>query len=132
MAPPKIVASLTSAAWPVSNLAAATIYGVEEKPESKFGAGRPYTLDFFDHFGAFAGALPRLALAVYVLGTLPSLASMAVLDPAWIASVVLRDLVITIAVAGFWDTLLYSSMSPMKAAYHRVKFNPAYPKPARE
>ena len=131
MAPPKLMASLTSAAWPVSNIAAATIYGVEAKPESKYGKGKPYTLDLFDHFGAFAGALPRLALAVYILGTLPSFASMVALDPAWIGSVVLRDLVITIAVAGFWDTLLYSSLSPLKAVYHRVKFNPAYPKPAR-
>lgn len=41
------------------------------------------------------------------------------------------DLAITVLVAGFWDTLLYSELSPLCKSLHAVKFNPAYPKPAQ-
>jgi hypothetical protein len=40
----------------------------------------------------------------------------------------LADLLITVCVAGFWDTLLYSKLSPLRKTMHGVKFNPAYPK----
>jgi hypothetical protein len=124
MAPPKLIAPLTSVAWPVSNLISSQVYGVEPKPESKYGTGKPYTLDPLDHLGALAGSLPRLAVAVYFLATIPSVESMRSLDLNWILSVVVRDLAITILVAGFWDTLLYSELSPMRKTLHGVKFNP--------
>lgn len=90
MAPPKVAAMLTSVAWPLTNIASALIFGIEPKPESKFGNGKPYTLDPFDHLGALAGALPRLALSVFILTTLPSFSAMVAIDASWVVSVVLR------------------------------------------
>ncbi len=39
----------------------------------------------------------------------------ATLQPWWIAHIVVRDLVITLVGAGWWEWLLYSDMSPYKA-----------------
>ena len=119
MAPSPVIASLTSALWPASNLLAVAAGTVESKPESEYGVGKPYTLKLTDHLGIFAGVFPRFLLAWFLVGTLPSLEVASTLDAPWVASIILRDLLVTVLVAGFWDTLMYSKYSPLRSGEQR-------------
>lgn len=120
MAPPAVVASLTSALWPITNLVAVAAGATDPKPESAYGKGKPYTVNPLDHLAIFAGVFPRFLLAWFLVGTLPSLETASKLAFPWIAAIVLRDLAVTVCVAGFWDTLVYSKYSPLRSSASSV------------
>ena len=91
--------------------------------------GRPYYTTFLDHVFLQVAMVPKLLVAILVwryydlLGAAKSPLSSEVILP-----ILLRDLAITWATAGLWDTLLYSRFSPFKDAMRPYKFNPVYPK----
>jgi hypothetical protein len=58
---------------------------------------------------------------------MPDIAELKTLNVSWMLLIVARDLAVTIGVAGFWDFLLYSQWSPLRAKAHPAKFNPKYP-----
>ena len=80
------------------------------------------------HLAVQAGGLPRLALALLCFAALPDAHTLATLSWSWAAPIILRDLAITLFVAGAWDAALYSAWSPWAPRARALKFNPAPPR----
>jgi sterol desaturase/sphingolipid hydroxylase (fatty acid hydroxylase superfamily) len=128
-----ILDSVLSAGWPVSNLLAISSRAPEpaspDGADAKF-AGQPVA-PLSTHLAVQAGGLPRLILALACWSALPGADVLATLSWSWVAPIVLRDLAVTLCVAGFWDAAIYSSLSPWASRTAALKFNPAKPRDAQ-
>lgn len=122
-----------SAGWPFTNTLALALTPAAPKnvsgTDERF-RGTPVA-PLSTHIAVFAGCVPRLLLAILCLAYMADKASMATLAASWIVPIFLRDLAVTIATAGLWDTLLYSTYSPLRERAHTLKFDPKYP-PAKQ
>jgi hypothetical protein len=92
--------------------------------------GKPVFDTVIDHVSVQLSTLPKLLLAyfvmTYTLNFTGDLAQYRTLKVSWILDIVMRDLLITFAVAGTWDFLMYSSYSPVFNLVKPYKFNTEY------
>lgn len=127
MAPLSIVAA-NLAPWPVAPIvkyALAPALPPEVEPAAtRFQVSGPVMTNPIEHLMLIVtcGWKFLFALAVYYVFPI-DLAAARVLDPWWIARVVLRDLVITYAV-GAWDLV---NLSPLSPVYEKMKVGTLFP-----
>ena len=136
---PSIPGPLRGMLWPVGNIiemaslpaAPAKGFGIsEDVPASSHFAGKPVADTLGDHLGVQLGTLPKLALAAALWWGMRNIISQqkaTEFDSDYVKYVVIRDLVITWCVAGFWDTLMHSHSSPFFARMRGHKLNPIEP-----
>jgi len=112
--------------WPVGNLFyLATTPGKVPDPRVSPIA------DFWAVLSAFAGSLRSWLLAYFAMFVLfeddsyPAFGSGATFAWSWMSRILVRNLVGTWLVCGFWDWFLY--LSPLKDRLHKFKLNPVYP-----
>ena len=127
-----LLEKLRPALWPVTNLLRMSTRGANiaagdgRDADVRF-AGKPVADTVEDHVGVQAGSFPKLVVAAIAMHYLP-LAAAREWAWAWIAAIVVRDLVVTFATAGGWDFVLYSPWSPWSAVAKANKLNPAMPR----
>ena len=123
----KMAAALRAALFPFSNIATMVFSSTLGKSDMK--APTPWaTLP--DHIAVVAGTAPKLVVAIVswlLLLRYDVLSAATTYSWAWMQHIVVRDLVITLLGAGFWEWLLYADWSPFKAKLKARKFNPEYP-----
>ena len=132
VAPQKMEAPLIGALlWPINNLLAMTVNPPSPKPSGQVCTG---TLSLFEHACAFAGCIRAFVLAhlainylafTFPAGVYPAFGGAERLEWGWIAPIVVRTLIGTWTICGFWDWVLY--FSPLKERLAKYKMNHQYP-----
>ena len=128
--------ALKGAGWPVRNLfnfatADPNGDGVPRDTAGAFSGGplRPYHNRVSDYVAVQAGQLPKILLAVAVWHYTVDIDAAAKgwdwSPTGWVATVLLRDLVLMVLIAFGWDYILY--FSPLKHRLAPYKLNQEYP-----
>lgn len=119
--------------WPMGNLAAAFAKDdAEAKPPKPTATP---SLDLTGHLTAFCGASRSFLLAYACIYGLyngldyPAFGRAATLQWSWMWPIVLRNLLATWIICGFWDGFLYYGfgIKSLKDKLHKYKINPQYP-----
>ena len=117
---PSVPPVLRGLLWPVGNLVtmaampATPVKGhgaTGDVPASTHFSGKPVADSLLDHVGVQLSTLPKLALAALVWAQLSGpagawSASAAALEPAWVARIFLRDMLLTWLIAGGWEFIV--------------------------
>jgi len=118
------------ATWPLGHISAAITKDQEDKPEKP--KATPY-LDLTGNLTAMAAAARSWTLAYLCIYYLPGKFGMEypAFGPGkefalgWMSHILIRNVVATLVICGFWDWFLY--FSPLAAKLHKYKMNPVYP-----
>jgi len=116
--------------WPLGHVSTAIRKDAEDKPP-KPSAG-PY-LDLVGNLTAMAAAARSWTLAYLAIYYLPgkfglvypAFGPAAEFSVGWMSHILLRNVVATLLICGFWDWFLY--FSPLQEKLHKYKMNPVYP-----
>mmetsp|Transcript_119809 Transcript_119809/g.284669 ORF Transcript_119809/g.284669 Transcript_119809/m.284669 type:complete len:341 (-) Transcript_119809:44-1066(-) len=114
------------ALWPLGHVGSA-LQKDQEPAELKATA----SLDLWGTLTSFAASARSFLLAylavhvAYAEGGYPAFGAAKEWSLAWMWPILMRNLLATWCICGFWDWFLY--MSPMKEALRRFKMNPKYP-----
>ena len=111
--------------FPAYNVASAVFKPQEEKGIEK---SIPHSLGLFAYLATVAASYRAAVLAwlaMYWLGEYPGYGEARVLEAGWMGRIVIRNLVFTWVVCGFWDWFLY--FSPIKEKLFKYKITPKYP-----
>jgi len=118
------------ATWPLGHVSAAITKDKDEKPNKP--SATPY-LDLSGNLTAFAAAARSWCLAYLCIFYLPG--KFGLVYPAfgpgktwsldWMSHILIRNVVATLVICGFWDWFLY--FSPLQSKLHKYKINPVYP-----
>ena len=133
-----IIQTLSALVWPLNSLVASAVPSLRRSKEDIAAAGGAAVsfkgkgaFDAFeDHLGVLTGTLPKLYVAAAVWwwglgGWADGGARFRELDRSWVLSVVIRDLLITYATAGFCDWK-WSGSGPFFEVYKAFKFDKEY------
>ena len=119
MAKPGFLQSnLVSAFWPLghySQMIAEAIFPFDANaPDAKSAKGKPVADTLADHIALQTGTFPKFVIALivynYYVGDFMLYAK--TLSWSWVLPIIMRDVLITLLVAGLWDFTLYSKFSP--------------------
>eukprot|EP00940_MAST-03C_sp_MAST-3C-sp2_P001967 g1967.t1 len=114
--------------WPIGNVL--TVASMKGEEKAKKPVASP-DLDVIGHLTSAAAASRSFALAlvcIYVAypdETYPAFGDASVLKVEWMLPILLRNLLATWIICGFWDWFLY--FSPLKEKLRPFKINPRYP-----
>ncbi|XP_023337634.1 putative Delta(7)-sterol-C5(6)-desaturase 2 [Eurytemora carolleeae] len=117
--------------WPLGHVSAAIRKDENEKPE------KPYVnplMDISGHCMAFLASARSWMMAYACMYYLPEKCGLEaypgfgpgrVYSLDWVSHILIRNIVGTWIICGFWDWFLY--FSPLKDKLHKYKMNPVYP-----
>eukprot|EP01083_Nonionella_stella_P282214 960396_1 len=114
--------------FPIGNLAEMVTQKKDVKPPKPVATPQ---LDLSGHLTSICAATRSWFLAylcIYVLYSdynYPGFGSGKTLEWSWMKPIIIRDILATIIIAGFWDYILY--FSPFKQKLNKFKFNKVYP-----
>jgi len=117
--------------WPIGHVSTAITKSEDDKPGKPESA--PY-LDLVGNLTAMAAAARSFSLAYICIYHLPAqwgLEAYPAFGPArewrldWMMHIIVRNVVATLVICGFWDWFLY--FSPLQSKLHKYKMNPVYP-----
>jgi sterol desaturase/sphingolipid hydroxylase (fatty acid hydroxylase superfamily) len=121
--------------WPLNNIIQALFVRNASDDSAVLEDRAPPYLDIMTHISVVYGALRAIILAYAVIYWLPSSMHGATGYPAfggaetfstaWIMPIVIRNIVATWLICGFWDWFLY--FGPLKEMLRQYKMNPIYP-----
>jgi sterol desaturase/sphingolipid hydroxylase (fatty acid hydroxylase superfamily) len=114
---------LTTATWPVLPLLE-IVKADPAKVKPAKPTCKPIADKLTDHLVVMAGVIPKIVIAILFM--LPALDYEAAKrwDLKWMASIIVRDLIIHVGTAAVWDWIVYGLFHDKMMAY---KFNPKYP-----
>ena len=125
-------AFITPFMWPFPHiLASIRLKGSEPRPILK---AKPF-LDFFGNLSAFGGSLRSYLIAVFIVYGLyngesyPAFGLASTLSLSWMLPIVLRNVIGTWLICGFWDWWLY--FGPLKNKFFKYKIVQKYPSMAQ-
>lgn len=116
--------------WPFPNVFKSLgLNQFKPKEEREREAVVPF-LDLTGHMMVIAGSVRAWIVAYMVVylsstSTYPAFGAASSLSSDWIVPILVRNLLGTWLMCGFWDWFLY--FSPMKSVLHPLKLNPVYP-----
>eukprot|EP00051_Salpingoeca_urceolata_P026491 m.477535 g.477535 ORF g.477535 m.477535 type:complete len:389 (-) comp20856_c0_seq1:247-1413(-) len=127
-----VPAPIRPALWPVLNIIDICSRPSDEKADEPKATS---DLDLESHLGAMVAASRSFLLAVFCIYGLydgdnyPAFGRAQTWSLSWMLPIVLRNLVATWLICGFWDWFLY--FSPLKDKLHKFKFNQTFPSTAQ-
>jgi len=119
---------LTPLFWPFGHIISTIRLTGNEKPPV-LSAG-PY-LNFQESFSAFGASLRSFLIATFLVYGLydgydyPAFGRASVLSISWMWPIIVRNLIGTLLICGFWDWWLY--FGPLKSKLFKYKIVPKYP-----
>lgn len=129
--------------WPVGNLAVMMFTTPTKEGEflMKDGKTKASAADAFgskpiantlkDHLAVQFGTIQKLLWAAVVWYYFTDLEGAKRGDFAWLSTILVRDILITLYHGGVWDLVVYSPYSPFRKFLKSYKFNPEYPNTGR-